>query len=481
MWLLEQADAVAALPEIVLAVLTLALLMLGVFRKSDASDVVTLGALVALAITALLVIFAPDHQALAFHGALMVDTFARVMKVLALFGSAAALVLSVSFMKRDGTQRFEYPVLILLATIGMMLMISANNLIALYMGLELQSLSLYVLAAINRDSARASEAGLKYFVLGALSSGMLLYGASLVYGFTGSTEFPEIAAHLTKSGATIGMVFGLVFVIAGLAFKISAVPFHMWTPDVYEGAPTPVTAFFAAAPKVAAMALFTRTMMDAFGAIQPAWGQIIVVIAIASMALGAFAAIGQSNIKRLLAYSSIANMGYALVGLAAGTQEGVQGVVVYMIIYMIMTLGAFACILAMRRKGHMIEEISDLAGLSRNHKGLAFVFSMLMFSMAGIPPLAGVFGKYFVFLAAVKAGLYALAIIGVITSVVGAYYYLRVVKIMYFDEPKEAFEPMDGEVKLIAYASGAFTLLFVLPWIASPVIAVAAAAAKSFY
>ena len=481
MWLLEQADAVAALPEIVLAVLTLALLMLGVFRKSDASDVVTLGALVALAITALLVIFAPDHQALAFHGALMVDTFARVMKVLALFGSAAALVLSVSFMKRYGTQRFEYPVLILLATIGMMLMISANNLIALYMGLELQSLSLYVLAAINRDSARASEAGLKYFVLGALSSGMLLYGASLVYGFTGSTEFPEIAAHLTKSGATIGMVFGLVFVIAGLAFMISAVPFHMWTPDVYEGAPTPVTAFFAAAPKVAAMALFTRTMMDAFGAIQPAWGQIIVVIAIASMALGAFAAIGQSNIKRLLAYSSIANMGYALVGLAAGTQEGVQGVVVYMIIYMIMTLGAFACILAMRRKGHMIEEISDLAGLSRNHKGLAFVFSMLMFSMAGIPPLAGFFGKYFVFLAAVKAGLYALAIIGVITSVVGAYYYLRVVKIMYFDEPKEAFEPMDGEVKLIAYASGAFTLLFVLPWIASPVIAVAAAAAKSFY
>ena len=481
MWLLEQADAVAALPEIVLAVLTLALLMLGVFRKSDASDVVTLGALVALAITALLVIFAPDHQALAFHGALMVDTFARVMKVLSLFGSAAALVLSVSFMKRDGTQRFEYPVLILLATIGMMLMISANNLIALYMGLELQSLSLYVLAAINRDSARASEAGLKYFVLGALSSGMLLYGASLVYGFTGSTEFPEIAAHLTNSGATIGMVFGLVFVIAGLAFKISAVPFHMWTPDVYEGAPTPVTAFFAAAPKVAAMALFTRTMMDAFGAIQPAWGQIIVVIAIASMALGAFAAIGQSNIKRLLAYSSIANMGYALVGLAAGTQEGVQGVVVYMIIYMIMTLGAFACILAMRRKGHMVEEISDLAGLSRNHKALAFVFSMLMFSMAGIPPLAGFFGKYFVFLAAVKAGLYALAIIGVITSVVGAYYYLRVVKIMYFDEPKEAFEPMDGEVKLIAYASGAFTLLFVLPWIASPVIAVAAAAAKSFY
>ena len=262
MWLLEQADAVAALPEIVLAVLTLALLMLGVFRKGDASDMVTLGALVALAVTALLVILAPDHQALAFNGALMVDTFAKVMKVLALFGSAAALVLSVGFMKRDGSQRFEYPVLILLATIGMMLMISANNLIALYMGLELQSLSLYVLAAINRDSARASEAGLKYFVLGALSSGMLLYGASLVYGFTGSTSFPQIAEHLQGHGAGLGMVFGLVFVIAGLAFKISAVPFHMWTPDVYEGAPTPVTAFFAAAPKVAAVALITRTMVS---------------------------------------------------------------------------------------------------------------------------------------------------------------------------------------------------------------------------
>ncbi|MCA3554217.1 NADH-quinone oxidoreductase subunit NuoN [Aestuariivirga sp.] len=481
MWLLQQADAVAALPEIVLAVLTLALLMLGVFRKGDPSDTVTLGALIALGITALLVIFAADHQDTAFHGALMVDTFARVMKVLALFGSAAALALSVSFMKRDGSQRFEYPVLILLAALGMMLMISANSLIALYMGLELQSLSLYVLAAINRDSARASEAGLKYFVLGALSSGMLLYGASLIYGFTGTTGFPGIAAYLTNSGADLGAIFGLVFVIAGLAFKISAVPFHMWTPDVYEGAPTPVTAFFAAAPKVAAMALITRTMMAPFGAIYPAWGQIIIFVSIASMSLGAFAAIGQTNIKRLLAYSSIANMGYALVGLAAGTQEGVQGVVVYMIIYMIMTLGSFACILSMRRKGHMVEEIADLAGLSRNNKGLAFVFAILMFSMAGIPPLAGFFAKYFVFLAAVKAGLYALAVIGVVTSVVGAYYYLRIVKIMYFDEPKEAFEPMDGEVKLIAYASGAFTIAFVLPWIASPVIAVAAAAARSFY
>jgi NADH-quinone oxidoreductase subunit N len=479
MWLLQQADAVAVLPEIVLAILSLALLMFGVFRRTDASDAVTLGALVTLAVVAALVVFGGRGAETAFNGAFVVDGFARVMKVLALFGTAVALVLSVGFMKRDRSQRFEYPVLVLLATLGMMMMISANNLIALYMGLELQSLSLYVLAAFNRESARASEAGLKYFVLGALSSGMLLYGASLVYGFTGSTGFPQIAAYLSANGAGIGLVFGLVFIIAGLAFKISAVPFHMWTPDVYEGSPTPVTAFFAAAPKVAAMALITRTMVSPFGHILPDWQQIIVFVSIASMILGAFAAIGQSNIKRLLAYSSIGNMGFALVGLAAGTPEGVQGVIVYMIIYMIMTLGAFACVLAMRRSGHMVEEISDLAGLARHNKGLAFVLAMLMFSLAGIPPLAGFFAKYFVFLAAVKAGLYTLAIIGVVTSVVGAYYYLRVVKIIYFDEPAAAFDRMDSEVRLVAYASGAFTLLFVV--FANPLINLAAQAAQSLY
>jgi len=479
MWLLEQADAVAALPEILLAVLSLVLLMYGVFRKGDASDGVTIGALIALGLAALLVIGGGEGKALAFHGAFVVDTFARLMKVLALFGSAVAIALSVHFMRRDGSQRFEYPILILLATVGMMMMISANNLIALYMGLELQSLSLYVLAAINRDSARASEAGLKYFVLGALSSGMLLYGSSLVYGFTGSTAFPQIAESLTAHGAGVGLVFGLVFIIAGLAFKISAVPFHMWTPDVYEGAPTPVTAFFAAAPKVAAMALLIRVMVSAFGNVVPDWQQILIFVAIASMALGSFAAIGQNNIKRLLAYSSIGNMGYALVGLAAGTPEGVQGTVVYMMIYMIMTLGTFACVLAMRRRGHMVEEISDLTGLARNNKGLAFVFAMLMFSLAGIPPLAGFFGKYFVFLAAVKSGLYLLSVIGVVTSVIGAYYYLRIVKIIYFDEPAERFDAMDGEVRLVAYASGAFTVLFVL--FANPLIELAAQAAKSLY
>ena len=477
--MLQYADAAAALPEIALALLAMALLMAGVFRKEDGADQASIGALVSLGIVALLVILGGSGKETAFGGAFVVDTFGRVMKVLALFGSAVAIALSVHFMKRDRSQRFEYPVLILLATTGMMMMISANSLIALYMGLELQSLALYVLAAINRNSARASEAGLKYFVLGALSSGMLLYGASLVYGFTGSVGFPQIATALATDGAGVGLIFGLVFIIAGLAFKVSAVPFHMWTPDVYEGSPTPVTAFFAAAPKVAAMALLVRVMVTPFAGVVPDWQQILVFVAIASMVLGAFAAIGQSNIKRLLAYSSIGHMGYALVGLAAGTVEGVQGVVIYMMIYMIMTLGVFACVIAMRRRGNNVEEISDLAGLARTNKGLAFVLAMLMFSLAGIPPLAGFFGKYFVFLAAVKAGLYTLAIIGVVASVVGAYYYLRIVKIMYFDEPAEAFDAMDGEVKLVAYASGAFTLLFAL--FAYPLIALAAEAAKSLY
>jgi NADH-quinone oxidoreductase subunit N len=307
---------------------------------------------------------------------------------------------------------------------------------------------------------------------------MLLYGASLVYGFTGSVGFQQIAAAISASGVQLGLVFGLVFIIAGLAFKVSAVPFHMWTPDVYEGAPTPVTAFFASAPKLAAMALFIRVMMTPFTTAASSWQQIVVFIALASMALGAFAAIGQSNIKRLLAYSSIGHVGFALVGLVAGTQQGVSGVIIYMLIYMIMTLGTFACVIAMRRNGRHVEEISDLAGLARTDKGLAFVMAIQMFSLAGIPPMAGFFAKYFVFLAAVQAGFYALAVLAVILSVVGAYYYLRVVKVMYFDEPLAAFDPMDGEVKLVAYASGAFVLLFVI--FANPLLNLAGAAAQSF-
>ena len=476
---LQNYDAVASLPEIVLACLAMLLLMYGVFKKGDANDNVTLGAVVSLALVAALVIFTSEGKVTAFGGAFVVDTFARVMKVMALFGSAVTIILSTHFMKRVKMARFEYPILVMLASVGMMMMISANDLISLYVGLELQSLSLYVVAAIDRDSARSSEAGLKYFVLGALSSGMLLYGASLVYGFTGTTTFPQIAAALSASGSSLGLVFGLVFIIAGLAFKVSAVPFHMWTPDVYEGAPTPVTAFFAAAPKIAAMALFVRVMISPFAAVVQDWQQILVFVSIASMVLGAFAAIGQNNIKRLLAYSSIGHMGFALVGLASGSQEGAQGVIVYMMIYLISTLGVFACVLAMRRKGQHLEQVSDLAGLAHNNKGLAFVFAMLMFSLAGIPPLAGFFGKYFVFLAAVKSGLFALAIIGVVASVVGAYYYLRIVKIIYFDEPAEKFDALDGEVKWVAYASGAFALLFV--GFANYLVNLAEAAAKSLY
>jgi NADH-quinone oxidoreductase subunit N len=406
------------------------------------------------------------------------DGFARFMKGAALISSAVAILLAWRFSRREKFERFEFPVLILLGTLGMLVMISANDLISLYLGLELQSLAAYVVAALHRDDARSSEAGLKYFVLGALSSGMLLYGASLVYGFTGHTGFEPIAAALA-GGRSIGLVVGLVFVLAGLAFKISAVPFHMWTPDVYEGAPTPITAFFSSAPKLAALALFVRIVIEAFAPIATDWQQIVSFISIASMVLGSFAAIGQTNIKRLMAYSSIGHMGYALVGLAAGTEQGVQGVIVYIVIYMAMTLGAFAAILAMRRDGVMVEEIASLSGLARTRPGMAFLFAAILFSLAGIPPLAGFFAKYYVFLAAIQAGLYALAVIGVVASVVGAYYYLRIVKIMYFDEPESAFEPLSVELGAVLGISGILVIAFVV--FAGPLVAAAGAAAHSLF
>ncbi len=478
---LQQIGAAAALPEIALALLAMIMLMESVFTNRQTSDAIRWGAIAALVAVALMVVWKSGTGSVtAFGGAFVADPFARFMKVLALGGSAVTLLLSGKYMIRARMDSEEYPVLVLLATVGMMLMISANDLISLYMGLELQSLALYVVAAINRHNAKSAEAGLKYFVLGALSSGMLLYGASLIYGTTGHTSFSAIAAALTAAaGASLAVIIGIVFILAGLAFKVSAVPFHMWTPDVYEGAPTPVTAFFASAPKIAAIALFARVMTGPFANITHDWQQIVVFISLASMALGAFAAIGQTNIKRLLAYSSIGNMGFALVGLAAGTQEGVQGLAVYMMIYLATTLGTFACILAMRRKGIYVEQISDLAGLSRNDKGLAFVLAMLMFSLAGIPPLAGFFGKLFVFMAAVKAGLYLLAILGVIASVVGAYYYLRIIKIMYFDEPAEKFDGADMELAVVAYASLIFVLGFII--FAQPLIGAASAAAKSLF
>jgi NADH-quinone oxidoreductase subunit N len=359
------------------------------------------------------------------------------------------------------------------------MMVSANDLIALYLGLELQSLSLYVLAAFKRDTTRSSEAGLKYFVLGALSSCMLLYGCSLIYGFTGTTAFDALATVLSgPETAPIGLIVGIVFLIAGLAFKVSAVPFHMWTPDVYEGAPTPVTAFFALAPKIAAISLFVRVMIDPFGDLLSEWRQVIVFISIGSMVLGSFAAIAQTNIKRLMAYSSIGHMGYALVGLAAGGTSGVQAIILYMTIYLAMNAGTFACILCMCRKGEMVEEISDLAGLSKSNPMLAAALLVFMFSMAGIPPLAGFFGKLYIFLAAIEAQMYTLAIIGVVASVVGAFYYLRIVKIMYFDEAAEPFDmPLGKGLGGVITITSLITLLFF--FFLSPVLDRAATAAAA--
>ncbi len=468
------------MPELIITVGALALLMVGVYSSARAYSTVNgLAVAILIAAGAWMLLYTGDGEA--FGGAFVADPFARFMKVLTLAGSALTLMMSAGFAREQNFDKFEYPVLVLLSTLGMMLMISANDMIALYLGLELQSLALYVVAAINRDSLRSTEAGLKYFVLGALSSGMLLYGISLVYGYTGNTGFDAIAAALGGAERQLGLVFGLVFVLAGLAFKISAVPFHMWTPDVYEGAPTPVTAFFAAAPKMAAMALIVRVTVGAFEPIAPDWQQIVVFISIASMALGAFAAIGQHNIKRLMAYSSIGHMGFALVGLAANSQAGVRGVAIYMLIYLVMTLGTFAFILAMRRKEGNVEEIGDLAGLSNTNPVMATILTILMFSLAGIPPLAGFWAKWYVFLAAINAGLYALAVIGVLASVVGAYYYLRIIKIMWFDEPVGGFLPMSGELRFVLGLSGAFMLFYVLPWIGGPVSGMADAAAKTFF
>jgi NADH-quinone oxidoreductase subunit N len=465
------------LPEIVLVIGAMLLLMVGAFRGERATPGIDAAAILLLIAAGAVVVWLPGEKLVTFGGSFVVDGFARFLKLLALAGSAAAILMSYSYLAAEKQRRFEYSILILLATTGMLMLISAADLIALYLGLELMSLSLYVVAAIDRTSVRSTEAGLKYFVLGALSSGMLLYGASLVYGFTGTVSFAGIAKAASQGG--IGLVFGLVFLFAGFCFKVSAVPFHMWTPDVYEGAPTPITAFFSAAPKVAGIAMFVRTTIVAFPGVLTQWQQIVVFVAIASMALGAFAAIGQRNIKRLMAYSSIGHMGFALVGLAAGTQEGVQGVLVYMAIYVTMTLGTFACILAMRRDGHMVEQISDLAGLARTSPTMAFFFAMLLFSLAGIPPLAGFFAKFYVFLAAIKAGLFTLAVIGVVTSVVGAYYYLAIVKTMYFDEPAKAFEPMPHELKAVLAVTGLFNLLFfVYP---APLVDAATAAAKSLF
>jgi NADH-quinone oxidoreductase subunit N len=476
--LLSQSLALS-LPEVILAVGALALLMVGVFA-GEKSSVLVSGLAIALLIVVgfWIVFFTGNGQA--YGGAFIVDPFARFMKAIAIAGSVFALIMSIGQGKAMQLDKFEYPVLVVISTLGMLLLISANDLIAFYLGLELMSLSLYVVAAFNRDSLRSTEAGLKYFVLGALSSGMLLYGMSLVYGFTGNTGFDGIAKVLMSETRGLGLVFGMVFMLAGACFKISAVPFHMWTPDVYEGAPTPVTAFFAAGPKVAAMAILIRLTSDVFLPIIGDWRQIIVFVSIASMLLGSFAAVVQTNIKRLMAYSSIGHMGYALVGLSAGSESGVSGIVVYMLIYVAMSVGTFACIMSMRRPdGTYVENVDDLAGLWASKPFMTMVLTAQMFSMAGIPPLAGFFAKYFVFLAAAEAKLYALAVIGFLTSVVGAYYYLRIVKLMWFDEPKGEFARTPGEIRFVFGISGLFIIVYIL--FGGPIGAAADAAARSFF
>lgn len=473
-----QADLLVLLPELILALGAMALLLAGALSEGRATALVNWAAIALMGAAGAVLLCLVPADATAFGGAFVADGFARFAKVMILSGAALSILLAEDFFSTSKLSRFELPILILLATTGMLLMVSAGSFLSLYLGLELQSLALYVLAAYNRDNLRSTEAGLKYFVLGALSSGMLLYGISLIYGFTGSVSFTAIAMVVGETGVSLGVLFGLVFLIAGLAFKISAVPFHMWTPDVYEGAPTPVTAYFATAAKVAALCLFLRAILSPFPDLLEQWRQIIVFISILSMALGAVAAIGQTNIKRLMAYSSIGHMGYALLGLAAGTAYGVQGVLIYLAVYVFTNLGVFAGIQAMRRGGQPVENISDLAGLARTDIRFALIFAMLFLSLAGLPPFAGFIAKFYVFLAAIEAGLLIPAIIGVLASAVGLVYYLRLAKIMFFDEPAPAFDARTriGPRAIMAVAGAATLLLIVLPL---PLIDAADAAARA--
>ena len=473
------ASLAPAYPEMLLAVGAVVLLLAGVVINKERSLLVSYGAVVLLLAAAGVILFAPADGVL-FNGVFIADSFARFMKVLVLGGSAFSLLLSLPRAQEQGVHKYEYSVLVVLASVGMLAMVSANDLMSLYVGLELQSLSLYVLAAIRRDDAKASEAGLKYFVLGALSSGILLYGASLLYGFTGHTNLQEIILAIASEGRSVGLVFGMVFLLAGVAFKISAVPFHMWTPDVYEGAPTPVAAFFATAPKVAAMALLMRLVTDTFQGIASDWQQIVIFLSIASMVLASFAAIAQRSIKRLIAYSSIGHVGFALVGLSSGTQGGVEGVAIYMGIYVAMTIGLFACILSLRSEKGLVENIDELAGAAKTRPFVAAIMAVMMFSLIGMPPLAGFFAKWHAFLAAIDAQLYVLAVIGVLASAVSAFYYLRIVKLMYFDEPVHEFQAAPGELNIIMGLAG-FVIVTYYFTVGSPLAAYARAAAGSLF
>ncbi|MFC2967237.1 NADH-quinone oxidoreductase subunit NuoN [Acidimangrovimonas pyrenivorans] len=438
---MTSADFSTVLPEVAIAVYAMAALLFGVYTNKDrTTGLLVWGTAAVFALVAIWIGLAPPGTHTAFGGMFIDDGFARFSKVVILLSAAAVLLIGQDYMIRRGLGRFEYPILISLSVVGMMMMISAGDLMALYMGLELQSLALYVVASLRRDSAKSTEAGLKYFVLGALSSGLLLYGASLVYGFAGTTLFSGIITTVHGGQMSLGLLFGMVFLLSGLAFKVSAVPFHMWTPDVYEGSPTPVTAFFATAPKVAAMGLIARLAHDAFGTAPGDWGQILAALAVLSMFLGAFAAIGQRDIKRLMAYSSIAHMGYAMMGLASGTAEGVQSMLVYMAIYVTMNVGTFAFILSMEKDGRPVTDIGALNMYSKKEPLKALALLVLMFSLAGVPPMVGFFAKFYVLKAAVDAGLTWLAIAGVIASVIGAFYYLRIVFYMYFGEEREGLD-----------------------------------------
>jgi NADH-quinone oxidoreductase subunit N len=479
-------DLSPALSEVLIFAAGLALLLLGAFRDEEPARLLAPLAALALAVAALVVLGQDKARVVGLGGHFVFDGYAAFLKVVILAGSAVSIMMAGGFMRDQRIDRFEYPILALFSALGMCMMVSANSLLALYMSIELQSLPLYVLAAFNRDSLRSTEAGLKYFVLSTLSSCFLLYGCSLIYGFTGTIFFDRIGEVLAATagegtaagGVSLGVLVGLVFVIAGLAFKLAAVPFHMWTPDVYEGAPSPITAFIGSAPKLAAFGLAVRFLMEPFGAWGSQWQQVIVAISIGSMVLGAFGAIGQTSIKRLMAYSGIGNIGFALIGLAAGTAGGVNAVLVYMTLYVVMVLGTFGCILLMRRQGRYVETIADLAGISRRRPLLALAFAVFMFSLAGIPPLAGFFSKLYVFKAAVDADLAWLAVVGVVASVVGAYYYLRVIKVMYFDEPGEALDPAPyaAPAAVAGVAAVAMVAFVVLP---GPLLTTAQAAAEA--
>lgn len=466
-------NLIPMLPEIYLCLVALVLLLLGVYAHARITPMLIVSAISALVLTILLLPQGAAGPVVVMNGMFVADRFATFVKILILSGTALVLMISSGWMLENEGRPFEFLLLVLLAALGMMLMVSAASLLSLYMGLELTSLSLYVLAAFQRDDGRSSEAGLKYFMLGALASGMLLFGISLVYGFTGVIGFEELARHLSafsdEAGGNAmvpsGVTVGMVLIIIGMCFKVAAVPFHMWAPDVYEGSPTPVTAFFSIAPKIAALALFSRLLMQPFADLAVQWRQVIAVVSFASMALGALAALRQTNIKRLLAYSSIGHVGFMLMGLAAGNDRGVQGMLIYMAVYLVTTAGAFGCVLLMKRDGHYVETISDLSGLSRKRPVVAFAFSACMFSLAGIPPLAGFFGKLYVILAAIEAGYAPLAVAGLLTSVISCYYYLRVVKFMVFDEPQEALDegtPLGLRVGLVL-SVGAVLLFFAVP------------------